>query len=99
AAAIPDLGKGSRGGAGLRVPPVGAAAGDGDLARLGLAAVDLSVVVPCFNEEHRLPGALHVAERCLEPSGRSFELILVDDCSSDQTRSLIQSAQETTPYV
>jgi dolichyl-phosphate beta-glucosyltransferase len=76
-----------------------ATAGDGDRARLGLAAVDLSVVVPCFNEEHRLPGALDVAERYLEPSGRSFELILVDDGSTDRTRSLIQSAQETTPYI
>jgi dolichyl-phosphate beta-glucosyltransferase len=61
--------------------------------------VDLSVVVPCFNEEHRLPGALEVAQRYLEPSGRSFELILVDDGSTDQTRRIIRHAQEAQPYV
>jgi dolichyl-phosphate beta-glucosyltransferase len=64
-----------------------------------LAAVDLSVVVPCFNEEQRLPGALQVAERYLEPGNRSFELILVDDGSEDQTGSLIRRAQEARPYV
>jgi dolichyl-phosphate beta-glucosyltransferase len=64
-----------------------------------LAAVDLSVVVPCFNEEHRLPGALDVARRYLEPSGRSFELILVDDGSTDRTSHLIRQAEEEAPYV
>jgi dolichyl-phosphate beta-glucosyltransferase len=68
-------------------------------ARLGLAAVDLSVVVPCFDEEQRLPGALEVAQRYLEPSGRSFELILVDDGSSDRTWQLIREAERRAPYV
>lgn len=61
--------------------------------------MDLSVVVPCFNEEHRLPGALQVAQRYLEPSGRSFELILVDDGSTDRTRRIIRHAQDAQPYV
>lgn len=61
--------------------------------------MDLSVVIPCFQEEHRLPGALRVVDRYLEPSGRSFELILVDDGSTDQTRTLIRQAETSTSYV
>jgi dolichyl-phosphate beta-glucosyltransferase len=64
-----------------------------------LAAVDLSVVVPCFNEERRLPVALDVAKRYLERSERSFELILVDDGSSDRTWELIREAERQAPYV
>jgi dolichyl-phosphate beta-glucosyltransferase len=64
-----------------------------------LAAVDLSVVVPCYNEERRLPVALAVAKRYLERSERAFELILVDDGSTDQTGKIIRKAAETLPYV
>jgi dolichyl-phosphate beta-glucosyltransferase len=64
-----------------------------------LAAVDLSVVVPCFNEERRLPVALDVAQRYLERSERSFELILVDDGSTDQTGQMIRTAAEQLSYV
>jgi dolichyl-phosphate beta-glucosyltransferase len=67
--------------------------------RLGLAAVDLSVVVPCFNEERRLPIALEVAQRYLERSERSFELVLVDDGSTDQTAGIMRRAADRLPYV
>ena len=55
--------------------------------------MDLSVVVPCFNEQSRLPGSLATALAYLEASGRSFELILVDDGSRDATPRLIREAE------
>jgi dolichyl-phosphate beta-glucosyltransferase len=61
--------------------------------------VDLTVVVPCFNEERRLPLALDIAERYRERNTRSFELILVDDGSSDRTRQIIEEARRLRPYV
>jgi dolichyl-phosphate beta-glucosyltransferase len=64
-----------------------------------LAAVELSVVVPCFNEESRLPVTLRVVERYLVPSGRTFELILVDDGSTDCTRQMLRRAAAELPYV
>jgi polyisoprenyl-phosphate glycosyltransferase len=52
----------------------------------------LSIVVPCFNEE---PGLAELIRRCSESAalavGDSFELILVDDGSSDGTWDVITS--------
>ena len=52
----------------------------------------LSIVIPVFNEEANLPELL---KRCLaagEASGLPFELILVDDGSSDNSSGLIGEA-------
>jgi dolichyl-phosphate beta-glucosyltransferase len=55
--------------------------------------VDLSVVVPCFNEESRLPSSLTAAMAYLEATGREYEVILVDDGSRDCTPALIREAE------
>ncbi len=46
---------------------------------------DLSVVVPAYNEAHRLPPSLRQVEAYLRASDRSSELIVVDDGSTDAT--------------
>ncbi|UUV08653.1 glycosyltransferase family 2 protein [Ruegeria sp. YS9] len=60
------------------------------------AIVSLSIVVPCFNEEAVLPELIRrvsaVAETCV---GSSWELILVDDGSTDRTRDMITELAET----
>lgn len=61
--------------------------------------MELSVVVPCFDEERRLQATLAVAERFLETNGRSFELILVDDGSRDRTPDLMREAEQSHGYV
>ena len=55
--------------------------------------MDLSVVVPCFDEESRLPPSLAAAIAYLEDCGRRYELILVDDGSGDGTPGLIREAE------
>ena len=62
---------------------------------LALAPVELSVVVPCFDEELRLPASLAAAERYLEESGREYEFILVDDGSRDRTAEVIRELERT----
>jgi dolichyl-phosphate beta-glucosyltransferase len=52
----------------------------------------LSVVVPCYNEEQRLPRTVEQIERHLDARGESYELILVDDGSSDGTRRVMDNA-------
>jgi dolichyl-phosphate beta-glucosyltransferase len=64
-----------------------------------LGAVELSVVVPCYNEEARLPGSLSRLEEFLGGEALNFELILVDDGSSDGTRAVIRAAERGHPYV
>jgi dolichyl-phosphate beta-glucosyltransferase len=50
-----------------------------------MSAPALSVVIPAFNEEDRLPATLRRIRDHLEASGQDFELVVVDDGSSDGT--------------
>ncbi|TAN32590.1 glycosyltransferase family 2 protein [bacterium] len=52
----------------------------------------LSVVIPCYNEEQRLPRTIERIERYLGGRGTSYELILVDDGSTDGTRLVMDAA-------
>jgi dolichyl-phosphate beta-glucosyltransferase len=54
----------------------------------------LSVVVPAYNEEQRLPRTIEAIERYLEGKGIPYELILVDDGSVDGTRLIMEKAAE-----
>ena len=60
-------------------------------------APELSVVVPAYNEAARLPSSLEVALPYLEGLGRPFELILVDDGSTDGTLELMRAAERAHP--
>ncbi|MBO0709192.1 MAG: glycosyltransferase family 2 protein [Candidatus Dormibacteraeota bacterium] len=55
--------------------------------------VELTLVVPCYNEELRLPESLRRLGAFLETRGPGVELILVDDGSSDGTAAVIRAAQ------
>ncbi len=57
------------------------------------------MVVPCFDEEHRLPASLERVTGFLGRAGRAHELILVDDGSHDRTAELIRSWEEQCPGV
>jgi dolichyl-phosphate beta-glucosyltransferase len=63
------------------------------------ASPELSIVVPCYNEEQRLPHTVELIERYLASNGPSYELILVDDGSSDGTRKIMEAAAERNPFV
>lgn len=50
----------------------------------------LSVVIPAYNEERRLPGTLRRIAACLEERDYSFEVIVVDDGSEDGTAEIVE---------
>jgi dolichyl-phosphate beta-glucosyltransferase len=52
----------------------------------------LSVVIPCYNEEQRLPHSIELIERYLDDRKTPYELILVDDGSGDRTRQVMDEA-------
>ena len=58
------------------------------------ASPELSIVIPCFNEEQRLPRTIELIEQYLARAGTSYELILVDDGSTDGTRDIMNAAAE-----
>ena len=58
---------------------------------------ELSIVVPLYNEEESLPLLVEKLLAALRPLGRSFELVLVDDGSSDGTASVLRRLSAQTP--
>jgi dolichyl-phosphate beta-glucosyltransferase len=57
----------------------------------------LSVVVPAYNECERLPRTLSVIKPYLNALGSSWELIIVNDGSSDTTGDVIRAEQALDP--
>src|SRR6478735_7346701 len=51
----------------------------------------VSVVVPCFNEDEVIEAFHRALVSVLEPTRRTFEICYVDDGSSDRTRARIGS--------
>lgn len=54
-------------------------------------AIDLSVVAPAHNEEGNVEALVREIEAALGPTGLNFEVIIVDDGSTDATRSRVQA--------
>jgi glycosyltransferase involved in cell wall biosynthesis len=52
---------------------------------------ELSIVIPSFNEEKRLPATLERIASYIRTSGRRTEVIVVDDGSTDHTAEVAES--------
>jgi len=61
--------------------------------------VDLSVVIPVYNEEENLPHLWPELRGVLEPLGLTFEVVFVDDGSRDRSAEVIRHVRETDPRV
>ena len=60
---------------------------------------DISVVVPVYNEEGSLPALCDRLQKTLRGSGRSYEILFVDDGSSDATPRLLSEFAAREPSV
>ncbi|MGH7640837.1 MAG: dolichyl-phosphate beta-glucosyltransferase [Candidatus Dormibacteria bacterium] len=58
---------------------------------------ELSLVLPAYNEVLRLPPSLERLRQYLAPTGRPYEVLVVDDGSRDGTGQLVQEACRTWP--
>ncbi len=54
--------------------------------------VSLSVVIPAYNEARRLPPYLQSVVAYLNGRGLAYEILIVDDGSTDETAALIEQA-------
>ncbi len=52
---------------------------------------ELSVVIPAYNEEARLPRTLESVYSYLSRHGKSFEIVVVDDGSTDHTVDVVEA--------
>jgi len=59
--------------------------------------MDLSVVVPLYNEEESLPELVDQLLKALRPTGEVFELVLVNDGSTDGTAKVLEKLINKTP--
>lgn len=53
--------------------------------------MDLSIVVPAFNEDESLPELVSWIRRVIDPLQWTYEVIIIDDGSTDQTWYIIQN--------
>ena len=58
--------------------------------------MQVSIVIPAFNERQRISRTLHELVAYFTSTTRSFELIVVDDGSQDSTSSLVSALKEPT---
>lgn len=53
--------------------------------------MDISVVVPLYNEDESLPELIQWIDRVMQANGYSYEVLLIDDGSKDKSWSVIES--------
>ena len=56
---------------------------------MSVSEPDVSVVLPCFNERDHVALEVKRIRAALEAAGLSYELICVDDGSTDGTREVL----------
>ena len=62
-------------------------------------SVELSVVVPVLDEEESLPHLHRELSETLRGTGRSHEIIFVDDYSTDRSREVMLALRAADPHV
>ena len=57
----------------------------------------LSIIIPAFNEEKRLPGSLEKIQAFVEAQPYLIEVIIVDNGSTDRTTEVVRGWEQTLP--
>jgi dolichyl-phosphate beta-glucosyltransferase len=59
----------------------------------------LSIIIPAYNEARRLPLCLERVIAYLDQRGRTYEVLVVDDGSHDQTAQAVESVAHRCPHL
>lgn len=62
-------------------------------------SVDISVIVPLYNEEESLPELMEWIDRVMQEHGYCYEVIMVDDGSSDRSWQVIRELASNYPHL
>jgi glycosyltransferase involved in cell wall biosynthesis len=60
-------------------------------------SLDITIVLPVYNEQESLPSVVPELSEVLRGLGRSYEIIAVDDGSTDDTAGVLRHLQEQEP--
>ena len=60
---------------------------------------DLSIVISLFNEEESLPELVSWIEQVMAREGYSYEIIMVDDGSTDRSWSIVNELAQKNPSI
>jgi glycosyltransferase involved in cell wall biosynthesis len=60
--------------------------------------VDVTVVLPCFNEVGHVAAEIERITEALDGSGYTYDLDVYDDCSTDGTRDLLRDIADSKKY-
>jgi glycosyltransferase involved in cell wall biosynthesis len=58
---------------------------------------ELSVVIPCHNEAENLRPLLAAIHAAVDPLGLDYEVVITDDCSTDESWRVLQELSRTDP--
>ena len=61
--------------------------------------IDLSIIIPAYNEEHRLPPTLDRVYAFLQTQQLRWEIVVVDDGSRDRTCAVVEDAMLRIPHL
>ena len=56
---------------------------------------ELSVVIPCHNETENLRPLLSALHAAIDPLGLDFEVVITDDCSTDDSWRVLEELAAT----
>jgi glycosyltransferase involved in cell wall biosynthesis len=65
----------------------------------GQGGVTATVVLPCYNEQDHVLAELERITGSLDASGISYEILAIDDASTDGTLAVLRAAAERMPHV
>ncbi len=64
-----------------------------------VCTMDLSIVIPVYNEEESVVALCQTLDAALKPLSQHYEVLLVDDGSTDQTPVLLRELVQTYSYL
>jgi glycosyltransferase involved in cell wall biosynthesis len=65
--------------------------------RMSATDIEISVVLPCHNEQDNLKPLVAAIRSALDPMGQSYEIVITDDASSDGSWALLQNLAASEP--
>lgn len=61
--------------------------------------LNISVIVPLFNEEESLPELLAWIARVMDANGFTYEVMMIDDGSKDRSWEVVQELAQSNPHI